>query len=382
MKIINGKVLTMAKTSYENGYVAFENGKITEIGDMKDLKLMANEEVFDAEGGYVLPGFIDAHTHIGVICESINVAVEFVNEISSPITASLRALDGCYPFDVAFGKAVKAGVTSAVVCPGSANIIGGQTAAIKLCGSCIDDMVIKSPCSMKMALGDNPRNTYGKRGAPVSPVTRMGSAMVLRNALLDTKDYMQRKERGENPPRNANWEALIPVIRGELPVNIHAHRSDDIYTAMRIAKEFGLKLAVVHCTDGHITAEKMAEQGVPAIVGPTLMSSSKQETCNIGFHTPVAIAKAGVKMAITTDHDVISLEYLPICAAVAVRNGLPVEDALKAITINAAEIAGISERVGSLEVGKDADIAVFTAHPFDFMSTTKAVFIDGKNVKA
>lgn len=378
MKIINGKILTMAGRTYENGYVAIKDDKIAAIGDMSELKKEDYGDIFDAEGGYVLPGFIDAHTHIGVICESIGVAVEFVNEISAPITASLRVIDGLYPFDFAFEKAVKAGVTSAVVGPGSANVIGGQMAAIKLRGERVDDMIIKFPCAMKMALGDNPRNTYGKRTAPVSPVTRMGVAAVLRNALMEARDYMERKERGEHPPFNANWEALIPVLKGELPVNIHAHRSDDIFTAMRIAKEFHLKLAVVHCTDGCITAKYMHDEGVPAIVGPTLMSSTKLETINLSFKTPAAVAKAKVKMAITTDHDVIPLEYLPVCAAVAVRNGLDPEEALKAITINAAEIAGIADRVGSLEVGKDADISVFTGHPFDYTSTTKAVFIDGK----
>lgn len=377
MKIINGKVMTMAGPIYENGYVSMENGKISAIGDMAELKPEKDEEVFDAEGGYVLPGFIDAHSHIGVICESIGTTIEFVNEISSPITASLRAIDGIYPFDTAFKKAVKAGVTTVVAGPGSANVIGGQLAAIKLRGERIDDMIVKFPCAMKMALGDNPRNSYGKRDTPMSPVTRMGVAAVLRNALLETRDYMERKERGEHPPFNANWEALIPVLKKELPVNIHAHRSDDIFTALRIIKEFDLDAVIVHCTDGHITAKYMKEEGVPAIVGPTLMSSTKLETANLSFKTPVAVAKAGVKMAITTDHDVIPLEYLPICAAVAVRNGLDPYEALKAITINAAEIAGIADRVGSLEVGKDADVSVFTGHPFDYMSTTKAVFING-----
>lgn len=368
----------MAGKDYENGFVEVQNGKISAVGDMADLPAADSGEIYDAAGGYVLPGFIDAHTHIGVICESIGVAVEFVNEISSPITPSLRVIDGAYPFDTAFQKAVQAGVTSAVICPGSANVIGGQTAAIKLRGERIDDMIIKFPCSMKMALGDNPRTTYGKRSAPMSPVTRMGVAMVLRNALLEARDYMERKERGEQIPFHPNWEAMIPVLKGELPVHIHAHRSDDIFTAMRVAKEFGLKLAVVHCTDGCITAKYMKEENVPAMVGPTLMSSTKLETINLSFQTPVTVSEAGIKMAITTDHDVIPLEYLPVCAAVAVRNGLDAGEALKAITINAAEIAGIADRVGSLEVGKDADISVFTDHPFHYTSKTKAVFIDGK----
>lgn len=379
MKIIHGHVLTMAGKTYEDGFVSFENGKITAVGPMSEAAAVAGEEVFDAEGGYVLPGFIDAHTHIGVLCESINVAAEFINEMTDPILPHLRIIDGLNPFDTAIPKAAKAGVTSCVICPGSANAIGGQTAAIKLHGDSADKMVFKAPCSMKMALGDNVRWTYG-RDKRVSPMTRMGVAMVIREAYAQAREYMENKEAGKDVPFNAKWEALIPVLRKELPVNIHAHRSDDILTAIRIAKEFDLDMRIVHCTDGKLVGKYMAEAGIPGIVGPALCSSAKQENVNVSMATPASMFRDGVKICITTDHDVIPLWYLPICAAVAVREGLDAEEALKAITINAAEIAGIEDRVGSLEVGKDADISVFSSHPFDYLTKVKAVYIDGEKV--
>lgn len=379
MKIIHGRIVTMAGSTYEDGFVAFERGKITAAGPMCEADLSQTEEVFDAEGGWVLPGFVDAHTHIGVLCESINVAAEFINEMTDPILPHLRIIDGLNPMDTAIPKAAQAGVTSAVICPGSANAMGGLTAAIKLHGDSADRMVFKFPCSLKMAMGDNVRWTYG-RDRKISPMTRMGVAMVIREAFTQAKDYMERKEAGENVPLNVKWEALIPVLKRELPVNIHAHRSDDILTAIRIAQEFGLDMRIIHCTDGQLAGRYMAAAGIPGIVGPALCSSSKQENANVSMATPAAMVRDGVKIALTTDHDVIPLQYLPVCAAVAVREGLDPEEALKAITIHAAEIAGIDGRVGSLAVGKDADIAVFTGHPFDYLSKVKGVWIDGERI--
>lgn len=377
MLIVNGKVYTMEDAQVlDPGYVRVENGKIAAVGRMEDLAASPLEEIYDAEGGYVLPGFIDAHTHIGICAESINVAAEFVNEMTGPNTAQLRAIDGFFPFDAAIPKARAAGVTSALVCPGSANAFGGQIAAVKLNGTRVEDMVIKAPVAMKMATGDNVRSTYG----PLNklPMTRMGVAAVMREAFIKTQDYLERKERGEHPALDVHWEALIPVIRHQLPIHVHAHRSDDIYTAMRIAREFGLELVVIHATDGQVTARDMARERVSAIVGPTMYSSTKLETINLSFKTPSAMVKAGVKIALTTDHDVIPLEYLSVCAAIAVREGLDCYEALKAITINPAQITHLDGRVGSLKAGKDADIAVFSGHPFDFMSKARAVFISGE----
>ena len=379
MKIIHGRVMTMTGETYEDGFVAFEDGKITGVGPMEAAGPLTGGDVFDAEGGYVLPGFIDAHTHIGVLCESINVAAEFINEMTDPILPHLRIIDGLNPMDTAIPKAARAGVTSAVICPGSANAIGGQTAAIKLRGESADEMVFKFPCSMKMALGDNVRWTYG-RDKRVSPMTRMGVAMVIREAFAQAREYMEKKESGKDVAFNAKWEALIPVLKRELPVNIHAHRGDDILTAIRLAQEFDLDMRIIHCTDGQLVGKYMARAHIPGIVGPALMSSAKQENANVSMATPASMVRDGVKIAITTDHDVIPLQYLPICAAVAVREGLDPYEALKAITINAAEIAGIDDRVGSLAVGKDADIAVFSGHPFDYLTQVKAVYIDGKRI--
>lgn len=377
MIIINAKVYTMQDHQiYDPGYVRFDNGKILSVGGMNDMPQTAGEEIYDAEGGYVFPGFIDAHTHIGICAESINVAAEFVNEMTDPNTAQLRAIDGFFPFDTAIPKARAAGVTTALVCPGSANAFGGQIAAVKLKGERVEDMIVKSPVAMKMATGDNVRTTYG----PLNklPMTRMGVAAVMREAFMQTLDYIERKERGEHPALNVRWEALAPVVKHEMPIHIHAHRSDDIYTAMRVAKEFGLELTVVHATDGIVTAENMAREHINAIVGPTMYSSTKLETINLNFKTPGIMAKAGVKIALTTDHDVVPLEYLPICAALAVRDGLGLYEGLKAITINPAEIAHIDDRVGSLVPGKDADLTVFNGHPFELMTRAKAVFISGE----
>lgn len=377
MVIINGVVYTMKDHDiYENGYVRFDHGVITEVGAMADYAPAQDEEVFDARGGYVMPGFIDAHTHIGICIETINVAAEFVNEMTDPNTADIRAIDGFYPFDRSIPKARKAGVTTALICPGSANCFGGQIAAVKLCGTRVEDMILREPVAMKMATGDNVRTTYGPQNK--RPMTRMGIAGVMRDAFRKTIDYMEKKERGEHPAWDAKCEALIPVVRHELPIHVHAHRSDDIYTAMRVAREFGIEITVIHSTDGVITGKDMAKEGVCAIVGPTMYSSTKQETENLSFETPASMAAAGVKIALTTDHDVIPLEYLPICAALAVREGLDRYEALKAITINPAQICHIDDRVGSIEVGKDADICVFTGDPFDIMSKTKAVYISGK----
>ncbi|HIS02760.1 MAG TPA: amidohydrolase [Candidatus Pullichristensenella avicola] len=377
MLIVNAKVYTMrASEVFDPGYVRFENGKILGVGPMCQAPAQGGEETLDADGGYVFPGFIDAHTHIGICAESINVAAEFVNEMTDPNTAQLRAIDGFFPFDTAIPKAREAGVTTALICPGSANAFGGQIAAVKLDGTRVEDMILKAPVAMKMATGDNVRTTYG----PLNklPMTRMGVAAVMREAFQQTQDYIARKERGEHPALNVRWEALAPVVKRELPIHVHAHRSDDIYTAMRVAREFGLELTVIHATDGAVTAADMAREHVNAIVGPTMYSSTKLETLNLNFKTPGIMARAGVKVALTTDHDVVPLAYLPICAALAVREGMDMYEALKAITINPAQIAHIDDRVGSLQAGKDADLSVFSGHPFELMTRARAVFVSGK----
>lgn len=378
MRITNGKLMTMEGQVFENGYVDFEDGRITACGVAAEAPAYSGE-VLDAQGGYILPGFVDAHSHIGISEESVRWEGEDCNEMTDPVTPNMRAIDAIYPMDCAFAKAIRGGVTSAVVGPGSANVIGGQMAAIKLAGDRIDDMIIKAPCAMKMALGENPKNCYGV-AQKKAPQTRMASAALLREALIQTREYMEKKERKpDETPFNAKWEALIPVLRGELMAHIHCHRSDDILTAIRICKEFNLKYTTVHTTDGKCIAGYIQEAGIMPITGP-FGASSKPETHNGGYDTPGVLNKQGMEVCITMDHPVNPLGDLSSHAALAVRAGMDEDAALRAITINSAILGGVEDRVGSIKVGKDADIAVYTGHPFDYKSHTVAVFVSGKKV--
>lgn len=379
MRITNGKLLTMEGQCFENGYVDFENGVITAFGDAAGAP-EASGEVLDAQGGYILPGFIDAHTHIGISEESVREEGDDCNEITDPVTPQLRAIDGIYPCEAAFRRAVEAGVTSAVIGPGSANVIGGQMAFVKLTGDRIDDMVVKAPCAMKMALGENPKRCYGS--SRKTPQTRMASAYLMREALAKTKRYMEKKAKDpDGTAYDAKCEALIPVLERELVAHIHCHRSDDILTAIRIAKEFNIRYNIIHTTDGIACAQYIKETGVIPVVGPILSASGKPETAHKTYATAGALEKAGIEVALTTDHPVGPLELLPVSAALCVREGLSIEGGLRGITINAAKVGCVDERVGSIKVGKDADIVVFTGHPFEYLSKTSAVFISGQRVK-
>jgi len=378
MRIINGRLLTMEGQVFENGYVDFENGKITAFGDAA-AAAPATGEVLDANGGYILPGFIDAHSHIGLSEEAYRWEGEDCNERCDPVTPHLRAIDGIYPFDIAFKKAIDGGVTAAVVGPGSANIVGGQMAAIKMCGDRVDDMVIKAPCSMKMAMGENPKNCYGQ-ALKKSPITRMASAAIMRETFIKTREYMEKKENGEKPAFDAKLEAMIPVVKGELMAHIHCHRCDDMLTAIRVCKEFNIKYTLIHASDSKAIVPYVKEAGIMPVLGP-VGASSKPENKNVGFDTAGVLYNAGIEVAITVDHPVKPLQYLSMSAAMAVREGLDEDAALRAITINAAKVGNIDDRVGSIKVGKDADICVYSGHPFDFRSKTVAVFIDGNRVK-
>lgn len=378
MRIINGKVLTMEGVTFENGYVEFENGVITALGEMQNAPAYTGDTV-DARGGYVLPGFIDAHTHIGICEESVRWEGEDCNEITDPITPQLRAIDAIYPYDTAFPRAAQAGVTSAVVGPGSANVIGGQMAAIKLHGENIDEMVIKAPCAMKMALGENPKNCYGNSNK--TPQTRMASASLMREALIKAQRYQAKKEKDPNTEYDAKSEALLPVLRGEIPAHIHCHRCDDIETAIRIGREFGIRYNIIHTTDARRAAKYIAAAGIMPVIGPLMGSSGKPETREMSFENGAALEQSGVEVGITTDHPVLPLEYLNINAALCVKAGMSEQAALRALTINAAKIGGIEDRVGSLKVGKDADVVVYDGHPFEIMTKATAVFISGSRVK-
>lgn len=376
--IKNGTVLSMNGEPIENGEVLVDENKIIEVG--KQVNAAEGAEVIDAAGGFIMPGIIDAHCHVGMWEDGMGFEGDDVNEITDPATPQLRAIDAVNPMDKSFEEAMENGITCVCTGPGSANVIGGTFVIVKTHGKRIDNMVVKQPAAMKAALGENPKRCYNAKHQ--LPTTRMGTASVLREYLFKTREYIKAKEKAadKQPEFNMKLESLIPVLKKQLVLKVHAHRADDIFTAIRIAKEFDINITLDHCTEGHLIADELAKEGYPAIVGPTLSTRPKIELLNLTFDTPKLLAKAGVKFALMTDHPVIPLHYLPLCASLAVKAGLDEETALKAITINAAEILGISDRVGSLEKGKDADIVVFDKHPFDVQAVAKLVMINGEIV--
>lgn len=390
--IINAKIKTMApkggktrvKDEYEKGVILIDGKTIKEVGSEKEVKIPKGAEIINARGKLVLPGFVDAHSHLGMWEESIGFEGADGNEATDPVTPHLRAIDAIYPLDEGFENARGGGVTSVVTGPGSANVIGGQFVAIKTTGHGVDDMVIKNPIAMKCAFGENPKRVYNSKGT--APTTRMAVAAILRDTLNKAKDYNDRKKAAKNDPLkkpafDSKMEAMIPVVEGKLPLKIHAHRCDDILTAIRIAKEFNLKATLDHCTDGSLIAKEVKESGFDAIIGPSFGSKSKLELKNKSFKTAADLYEAGVKIAIMTDCPVHEQGALPLFAGMAVKAGLPREEALRAITINAAEITGIAHRVGSIEPGKDADIVIWGKDPLSVEAKTWKVFIDGEEIK-
>lgn len=359
--IKNGYIKTMADFEMENGCILIDDeGKISALGAYIDAP--EGCQVIDAEGRLVTPGCVDAHCHIGLDNEAMGWEGHDFNETVDPLTPQMRAIDSINPQDEAFGLALQGGVTTACTGPGSANVVGGTFAAIKLFGKRIDHMILKNPIAMKCALGENPKRCYGQSGKK-APMTRMGVAALLRELLLKTRRYMEDQQNGKNPAFDMKLEAMIPVLKGELPLKAHAHRADDILTIIRIAKEFNLKLTLDHCTDGTLIADELGREGYPAFVGPSFGSKTKIELANKSFATPGILHRAGVDVSIITDAPVIPLQYLPMCAGLAAAAGLDMEEAWKAITINPAKAVGVADRVGSLEPGKDADIVIWTADP-------------------
>ena len=357
--IKNGHIKTMAGKDIENGQILLDGGKIVAVG--KTVKAPKDAAVIDAGGRLVTPGCVEAHCHIGLDNEGMGWEGHDYNEIVEPITPQLRAIDSINPQDEAFGLAIRGGVTTAVTGPGSANVIGGTFVALKLVGKRVDNMIVKEPVAMKCAFGENPKCCYS--GLKKSPQTRMATAALLRETLFKTRRYMEDKEAGKAPAFDMKLEAMIPVLKGEIPLKAHAHRADDILTSIRIANEFGVKITLDHCTDGAVIADELAKEHKPAFVGPTLGGKSKIELENKSFDTPRVLREAGVDIAIITDAPVIPLQYLPMCAGLAAKAGLDMEEAWKAITINSATLTGIGDRVGSLEKGKDADVVIWTADP-------------------
>ena len=381
--IIHGKIKTMEQQDYEDGYLEIEQGKIVAIGDMKECDQKAlyennKAQVIDAKGNLVMPGIVEAHCHMGITEEKKGMEGDDCNETVDPITPQLRAIDAINPMDAAFRDALQAGITSAMVGPGSSNVVGGQFAFIKTHGRCIDKMIVKAPAAMKVAFGENPKVNYSDQNT--SPSTRMAIASMLREELYKAKQYQSRQEKNPEAEKDFRYECWLPVLRGEIPLKAHAHRADDILTAVRIAKEFGLKMTLDHCSEGHFILDELQESGFPAIVGPDMASRNKIEVQNMAFKTAGLLSNAGILTAVTTDHPVSRIQYLPLCAGLAVKSGMSMEDGMRAITINAARICGVEERVGSLSVGKDGDVAIFEGNPMEVFTRTLYTIIEGNVV--
>lgn len=379
--IQNGTLYTMENDQVLQGDILVDNGKIVEIG--ASLPVPAGCEVVDATDKLVFPGFIDAHDHLGMSEESIGFEGNDTNEMTDPVTPQVRAIDGFNPNDISLQEARESGVTMVATGPGSANVVGGQFAAIKTYGHRVDDMVVKTPLAMKIAFGENPKRVYNGKGK--MPMTRMGTAAVLRETLFKAVEYKKAKEeaekKGETPKLDFKMEPMMPVLSREIPLKAHAHRADDIFTALRIAKEFNVRITLDHCTEGHLIAEDLVKEHAVAIVGPSFGSRSKFELKNKSFTTPNVLYQAGVKVAIMTDHPVIPCQYLPLMAGLAAKAGLPMMEALKAITINAAEILELEDRVGSLKAGKDADIVIYEKNPIlDVDAKAVVTMINGQVV--
>ena len=360
--------------------ILLADGKIAAIGT--DLTAPADAVIFDADGLDVFPGFVDAHTHIGLDGYGIGYEGCDYNEMNDIWTPQLRAIDGINPRDPSLADARKAGVTCVCTGPGSANVLGGTFLAMKTVGERVDNMIVRDPVAMKCAFGENPKRCYRDK----CDSTRMSTAAFLRGALMQARDYGARKQAANGditkmPAYNQKLEALLPVLAREIPLKAHAHQANDIFTALRIAREFDLRLTLEHVTEGHLIADELAkEKDVPMAVGPSLTFASKFELQNKSWETPGVLANAGCHVSIITDNSVIPQQYLPLCAGMAVKAGMDPFDALKAITINPAEHIGVADRVGSLEVGKDADLVITNGCPFEVMTEVRAVFIDGVQV--
>lgn len=378
LAIVHGRVLTMAekgKQVVEQGTVLVNDGKIEKILEKED-HIPAEYRFIDAKGCFVLPGFVEAHCHMGITEEKKGMEGDDCNESVNPVTPSLCAIDAINPMDDAFHNAVRAGITAAMIGPGSSNVVGGQFVVLNNEGRCIDDMILCFPAALKVAFGENPKVNYSGMGK--SPSTRMAIADMLRKELLDAKQYLKNHKKNED--RKLQYEAYRAVFDKKIPLKAHVHRADDILTAIRIAKEFDLDMTLDHCSEGHLIVDEIKNAGFPAIVGPDLASRNKIEVQNMAFKTAGVLSKAGVLTAITTDHPVSIIQTLPLCAALAVKEGMEMEEALKAITINAAKICRVDDRIGSLEPGKQADIVIFDRHPFDIFAKTMCVLIKGKLV--
>ena len=413
MIIKNARIYTMAKTAkskiIENGYVKISDssGLIDEVGDMKEYDANIenkknNINIIEAGGKWLLPGFIDAHTHLGMYEDGLRTEGDDLNEITDPCTPHLRAIDAVNPMDRTFEESLAAGITCVATGPGSANPISGQFAVIKTHGKRIDGMIIKEPVSMKFALGENPKICYGEKNQ--TPETRMATAAIIRENLRKTVKYCEKKtefeksanyvvgdgvpdvpqentDKSDEPDFDIKLEALLPVIKREIPAHIHAHRADDIFTAIRICKEFELDYVIVHCTEGHLIAGELSKDNIRAVIGPVISDRAKPELKNMELKNAKILSDSGILFAVTTDHPVTPLQYLPYCAALTVKGGLDLYKAIEAITINPAVILGIDDKVGSIEAGKHADMVLYNGNPLEILSEAEIVIVNGGVVK-
>ena len=385
MLIYNAVVHPVDAPALDRGFVRWEGKMIGQVGPMSRCPAPQAGDL-DAGGGHLLPGFVDAHCHLGMLADGLRYDDDDCNEISEPCTPHLRALDALYPLDYCFQEARAAGVTTVLTGPGSSNAIAGQIAAVKTAGRWADDMVLLAPAAMKFALGENPKKTYSDRDE--SPATRMATAALIREQLRKAQEYARRLRRSEEDPEgetdppdyDAALEALVPVVQGRLPAHFHAHRADDLATAVRIAREFSLDYVLVHATEGYLVADILAREGARVIAGPIIGDRSKPELARQRVTNAAELARAGVPVAICTDHSEVPIQYLPLSAALAARAGMDRETALAAVTLTAAELGGIAHRVGSLTPGKDADLVLCTGHPLELDSRVEAVFIDGQRI--
>lgn len=388
MVITNVRIITMSGKDYENGYVRIENGVFAEIGDMADY-IQPLDDIIDGSGTAMYPGFIDAHCHIGMWDDGLTFEGEDGNEDTDPSTPHLRAIDSINAMDGCFADAVRAGVTAVCTGVGSANPIGGSFVIMNTCGSKrVDKLIIQSPCAIKFALGENPKNTYNDRDE--SPVTRMATAAIIREQLMKAKRYLADKQEYQRlkgtedeisePDFDIKCEALIPLFSEEnkLKAHFHCHRADDIFTAIRLSKEFNLDYVLIHCTDGAVIADELSEDAPAVVVGPLFGDRGKPELRNHDISTPAVLAKSGIKCAICTDHPETPIQYLPLTAALAVKGGLSEKEALRGITIYPAEILGIADRLGSIEIGKQADFSLFDGSPLDLAASAQLTAIRGR----
>lgn len=380
--IIGGYVVPVDGDPIDGGTVLIQDGKIVAVGTDADVDVPEDAQLVDASGSWVLPGFIDAHAHLGVHEEGEGWSGNDTNEMTDPNGARFRALDGIDPYESGFDDALAGGVTSVVIKPGSGNPIGGQTIGVKTWGRSMFDMVFAEHVSVKSALGENPKRVYGDKGK--TPSTRLGIAAILREAFTKARNYAAQRDHAQNEGKpfdvDLTHEVLAKVLAGELYWDQHVHRADDIVTAIRLSEEFGYKLVINHGTEGHLIADLLAARNVPVILGPLFTTKSKVEVRNRTLRSAGILARAGVKIAITTDHPVIPINFLVYQAALAVKDGLDPETALKSLTINPAEMLGLDDQVGSLKPGLDADVVLWSGDPLDVMNRATRVFVRGAEV--